>query len=90
MANIIKLDTILGPKKPKDADSYLFPAIQKLAQLKQGVTAFDSLSDALFMMHAYLLHVFRDILAISMLMHMKGHNSTCLYHMCNIIGIRAP
>ena len=90
MGNIIELGTIPGPKKPKDADSYLFPTVQELAQLEQGVTAFDSLSDSLFVMHAYLLRVFGDIPAISMLMCMKGHNGTCPCRMCNIIGIRAP
>jgi hypothetical protein len=67
-----------------------FPAVQELAQLEQGVTAFDSLLDSLFVMHAYLLRVFGDILAISMLMRMKGHNGTCPCRMCNITGIRAP
>jgi len=31
--NIIDLGTMPGPKKPKDADSYLFPAVQELMQL---------------------------------------------------------
>lgn len=90
MGNIIELGTIPGPKKPKDADLYLFPAIQELVQLEQGVIAYDSLSYALFMMHAYFIRVFGDIPAVSMLMRMKGHNGTCPCQMCKILGIRAP
>jgi Transposase family tnp2 len=88
--NIIDLGTMPGPKKPKDADSYLFPAVQELMQLEQGVTAFDTLSESLFVMRAYLIRVFGDIPAMSMLMRMKGHNGTCPCRMCDIIGIRAP
>ena len=88
--NVIDLGTIPGPKKPKDADSYLFPAVQELKQLEEGVVAYDSLADALFLMRAYLIRVFGDIPAVSMLMRMKGHNGTCPCRMCNIIGIRAP
>jgi Transposase family tnp2 len=89
MGNIIDLGTIPGPKKPKDADSFLFLVVQKLSQLEQGVVAFDSLLDSLFVMCAYLIRVFGDIPAVSMLMRMKGHNGTPPCHMCKIMGIRA-
>jgi hypothetical protein len=90
IGNIIPLGTMPGPKKPKDADSYLFPAVQELLELERGVVAFDSLSDSLFTMHAYLIRVFGDIPAISMIMRMKGHNGTCPCRMCNITGVHAP
>ena len=89
MRNMLEAGTIPGPKKPKDADSFFFPAVQELKQLEVGVVAFDSLSDLLFLMHAYLC-VFGDIPAISMVMRIKGHNGTCPCRMCNIIGIKAP
>jgi len=89
MGNIIDLGTIPGPKKPKDANSFLFPAVQELSQLEQGVVAFESLSDSLFVMRAYLIRVFGDIPTVSMLMRMKGHNGTSPCCMCKIVGIRA-
>jgi hypothetical protein len=89
MGNIIDLGTTPGPKKPKDADSFLFLVVQELSQLEQGVVAFDSLSDSLFVMCTYLICVFGDIPAVSMLMHMKGHNSTSPCCMCKIMDIRA-
>lgn len=88
--NFIPAGTIPGPHKPKDSDSFFFPAVQELAELERGVVAFDSLSDSLFTLHAYLIRVFGDIPAMSMIMRMKGHNGTCPCRLCNIIAIRAP
>ena len=42
------------------------------------------------MLHAYLIVVFGDIPAISMIVHMKGHNALLLCCMCNIKGIHIP
>lgn len=43
-----------------------------------------------FMLHAYLIVVFGDIPAISMIMRMKGHNAISPCRMCNIQGVRIP
>jgi tnp2 family transposase len=45
---------------------------------------------AIFELHAYLIVVFGDIPAISMIMRMKGHNAISPCRMCNIQGIRIP
>ena len=50
----------------------------------------NSIIQVLFELHAYLIVVFGDIPAISMIMHMKGHNALCPCRMCNIQGIRIP
>ena len=71
--HIISLGSI--PKKPLDLDSFLWPLIQELLQLGIGVSAFDALSRSIFTLHAYLIVVFGDIPAVSMIMHMKGHNA---------------
>src|ERR1700685_2309034 len=68
MGNVMEVGTIPGPKKPKDADSFFFPAVQELKQLEVGVVAFDSLSDSLFVIRSFLIRVFGDIPAISMVM----------------------
>ena len=86
--NIISLGSI--PKKPLDFDSFIWPLVQELLQLAVGVTAFDALSRVIFLLHAYLIVVFGDIPAISMVMRMKGHNAIVPCRMCEIQGIRKP
>jgi hypothetical protein len=58
--------------------------------LQHGVQAFDVLSDGLFLLCGYLILVFGDIPAISMVMRMTGHNGLLPCRMCKILGIRAP
>lgn len=88
--NIITIGVIPGPKKPWDADSYLWPLVAELIQLMIGVTAYDPITQALFLLHAYLILVFGDIPAVSMLMRMKGTNAIHPCRMCMIEGVRVP
>jgi len=60
----------------------------ELRKLAIGVSAYDALSGSLFSLHAYLITGFGDIPAVSMLMHMKGHNGLSPCRMCGILGIR--
>ena len=55
-----------------------------------GVSAFDPIAQVNFELHAYLIVVFGDIPAISMIMRMKGHNAISPSRMCNIQGICIP
>jgi hypothetical protein len=86
--NIISIGVIPGPKKPADMDSYLWPLVQELLQLSIGLTAFDAVTQTLFLLHAFLIVVFGDIPAVSMMMRMKGHNSKYPCRMCMIKGVR--
>ncbi len=75
--NILSLGVIPGLKKPADIDSFLWPLIQGAAEGSQRVSrAFDALEPdidrAIFSLCAFLIVVFGDIPAVSMLMHMKG------------------
>ena len=88
--NILSLGVIPGPKKPQDCDSFLWPFIQELFRLAQGVCAFDVLTMSLFVLRAFLILVFGDIPAVSMLTRMKGHNSFSPCRMCEIKGLRVP
>ena len=88
--NHISVGVIPGPKKPGDLDSFLWPLVQELLQLELGVSAFDAITMAVFLLHAYLIVVFGDIPAVSMIMRMKGHNGRSPCHMCEIQGIRIP
>jgi hypothetical protein len=88
--NILCIGIIPSPKKPWDADSFIYPLMRELLELATGVSAYDALSSSLFALHAYVITAFGDIPAVSMLMHMKGHNSLCPCRMCGILGIRIP
>lgn len=90
LQNVLGLGVIPGPKKPADFDSFLWPLAQELLHLAVGVHAYDSLSDDFFALRAYLILVFGDIPAISMVMRMKGHNGFCPCRMCSIKGVRIP
>src|SRR5216684_6901778 len=56
----------------------------------RSMSAYDALSRSLFALHAYVITGFGDIPAVSMLMHMKGHNGLCPCRMCSIRAIRIP
>jgi len=72
--NILCVGIIPGPKKPWDADLFIYPLVQELLELAVGVSAYDALSCSIFALHTYLITAFGDIPAVSMLMNMKGHN----------------
>ena len=50
--NIIALSVIPGPKKPKDIDSFLYPLVEELLNLANGVRAFDACTGQLFCLRA--------------------------------------
>lgn len=84
------LGVIPGPEKPKDVDSFLWPAIEELLRLAVGVRAYDVLHSVLFVLHAYLIIVSGDIPAISMLLNVKGHNGFSPCRACRITGVATP
>jgi hypothetical protein len=53
--------------------------VHELFKLVIGMSAYDALSRSLFALHTYVIAGFGDIPAISMLIHMKGHNGLCPY-----------
>jgi hypothetical protein len=89
---LLCLGVVPGPKKPKDFDSFLFPLVEELLTLTIGVVAYDARASesVLFRLRAYLIIVFGDIPAISMVMCMKGHNGIRPCRMCSIQGLRIP
>jgi hypothetical protein len=66
--NAICVGEVPGPEKPKDMDSFLYPAIQELLKLAIGIRAYDITEEEVFTLHAYLITIFGDIPAISMLL----------------------
>ena len=66
--NILSLGAILSPKEPVDADSFLILLIMELDHLAEGVHPFYALESKIFALCTYLIIIFRDTPAISMLM----------------------
>lgn len=80
----------LVPGHPIDCDSFIYPMVQELLQLEEGMLTWDAVSEEYFVLRAFLIIIFGDIPAISMLMRMKGHNGLCPCRFCNIQGVRIP
>jgi hypothetical protein len=87
---ILCIGVIPGPNKPKDFDSFFWPAVEELLKLAMGIRVFDVAQSELFPLRAYLILVFGDIPALSMVMRIKGHNGLRPCRMCHIKGLRIP
>ncbi len=87
---ILPLGVVPGPSKPKNFDSFLWPAVQELLEFTVGVPAYDVISSSMFIQHAHVILVSGDIPAVSMVMQMKGHNAIVPCRMCMIRGLRPP
>ena len=79
-----------GPHKPKDLDSFLWSLVEELLKLAAEIKAFDLSSDEIFALHTFLILVFGDIPAVSMVMQMKGHNGLVPCCMCKITALQTP
>ena len=88
--NLLALGVIPGPNKPADMDSFLVPLAEELFQLAGGVKAYDSISRSHFNLRAFLLMVFGDFPAVSMLMKMKGVNGISPCRSCKIHAVPIP
>ena len=87
---ILCLGMVPGPKKPKDFDSFLWPAVEEFLRLILGTCTYDALQHELFLLRAHLIVISGDIPALSMLMCMKGHNGLSPCRMCKIKGLHVP
>jgi hypothetical protein len=88
--HILCVGVVPGPYKPKDFDSFLWPLVEELLKLAAGIKAFDLSSNKIFALRAFLILVFGDIPAVSMVMRMKGHNGLVPCRMCKITALRTP
>ena len=66
--HILCVGVVPGPHKPKDFDSFLWPLVEELLKLAAGIKASDLSSDEIFALHAFLILIFGDIPAVSMIM----------------------
>jgi len=88
--HILALGVIPGPKKPADIDSFLIPLHEELFQLARGVDAHNPWSREAFLFRAFLIIIFGDFPAVSMLMNMKGVNGILPCRDCKIVAVPIP
>ncbi|KAF8698921.1 Transposase family tnp2, partial [Rhizoctonia solani] len=91
LENIICVGVIPGPKQPKDINSFFIPLLNELLELQQGVSMRGILAEPKgilyeFVLRAFIIIIFGDILAISKLMMIKGHNAFLPCRTCLIEG----
>src|SRR5260221_14577185 len=65
--NILCAGIIPGPKKPWDADSFIYPLVRELLYLATGVFTYDFLTNRLSNLHSYVIPTFSAITTQSML-----------------------
>ncbi|KAF8694702.1 Transposase family tnp2, partial [Rhizoctonia solani] len=91
--NIICVGVIPGPTQCKDINSFLTPLLNELLELEAGVDC-HGLSPKgvayVFLLHAFLIIVFGDILAVSKMICMKGHNGRTPCQACYMQGYPCP
>ena len=70
--SIILFALIPGPNQPKDFNSFLYPLKTNLDMLATGIKAYDSVTNELFLLHAYLVVAIGDMRAVKHFSWMKG------------------
>ena len=81
--NVLPGGFILGPKKLKNIDSFLFPGMHHLTTIQhEGLSMWDPLSDSHYSLYVYLLFTTADSPGLVYWDRMVGHsgkNGCCLY-----------
>jgi hypothetical protein len=68
-----------GPNNPKDLDSFLWPLVEEMLNLHEGIRmAWNAGLGEYFTLHAYITIVTADMPGREKLMHMKGKNPRTL------------
>ncbi|CAG8845425.1 14992_t:CDS:2, partial [Gigaspora margarita] len=82
--NLMISALILGPKAPKNFNSFLRPLVDKLKQLQEGIQCVDGVIGKTFTLRAHVLSWSGDIPALAKVMCTTGHNSYKACHFCII------
>ncbi|KAG8729296.1 hypothetical protein FRC11_009114 [Ceratobasidium sp. 423] len=85
--NLIPLGIIPGPRQPKDFNSFLQPFVEEALDQACGVQTFDVTTRCNFTLHAHPVLILGDMQVIKHMMEMKGTNTKCPCHACELAGI---
>ncbi|QRW14127.1 Transposase family Tnp2 protein [Ceratobasidium sp. AG-Ba] len=93
LENVLCVGVIPGPLQCKDINSFLEPLLDELLKLQEGVECSGLSPEGVayvFTLHAFLILVFGDILAVSKMTAMKGHNGVAPCRACYMQGYPCP
>ncbi|GBC33798.2 transposase domain-containing protein [Rhizophagus irregularis DAOM 181602=DAOM 197198] len=75
--NLMVILIIPGPKQPQDFNSFLYPLIQEMKMLQDGILCYDGNKKEYFTLH---------LPALSKILYLTGHNSYSGCRFCNLRG----
>ncbi|GET67263.1 transposase domain-containing protein [Rhizophagus irregularis DAOM 181602=DAOM 197198] len=75
-----------GPKQPQDFNSFLYPLIQEMKLLQDGILCYDGNKKEYFTLRAHILAWTGDLPALSKILYLTGHNSYSGCRFCNLRG----
>lgn len=83
----IVLGVIPGPSQPQDLNSFLWPIVDELKLLEDGVPAWDAYKQELFTLKAHLIMVQADSPAMAKAINFAGYHSYTFCWHCTQVGI---
>ncbi|GET57996.1 transposase domain-containing protein [Rhizophagus irregularis DAOM 181602=DAOM 197198] len=84
--NLMVTLIIPGPKQPQDFNSFLYPLIQEMKMLQDGILCYDGNKKEYFTLRAHILAWTGDLPALSKILYLTGHNSYSGCRFCNLRG----
>ncbi|GET57030.1 transposase domain-containing protein [Rhizophagus irregularis DAOM 181602=DAOM 197198] len=84
--NLMVTLIIPGPKQPQDFNSFLYPLIQEMKLLQDGILCYDGNKKEYFTLRAHILAWTGDLPALSKILYLTGHNSYSGCRFCNLRG----
>lgn len=88
---VLSCGVILGPKKPKDFDSFLYCLVEEVVKAALGVPAYDAFRDEGFTLRFYVIYGAGDMpAAAAALLGSKCPGSMVPCRGCPICGVRIP
>ncbi|GES80728.1 hypothetical protein RCL_jg90.t1 [Rhizophagus clarus] len=76
----------IGPKQPQDFNSFLYPLIQEMKMLQDGISCYDGNKKENFTLRAHILAWTGDLPALSKVLCLTGHNLYLGCRFCNLQG----
>ncbi|GET59088.1 transposase domain-containing protein [Rhizophagus irregularis DAOM 181602=DAOM 197198] len=84
--NLPFVSIIERPKQPQDFNSFLYPLIQEMKLLQDGILCYDGNKKEYFTLRAHILAWTGDLPALSKILYLTGHNSYSGCRFCNLRG----
>ncbi|EXX61540.1 hypothetical protein RirG_170250 [Rhizophagus irregularis DAOM 197198w] len=74
------------PKQPQDFNSFLYPLIQEMKMLQDGILCYDGNKKEYFTLRVHILAWTGDLPALSKILYLMGYNLYSGCRFCNLRG----